>query len=101
MLERAHRDESFRVPELRHGCGQCVSLLADPARLTLLARLCRPETLQPDVASLIRDIHKNLLRLVVANQLPRREAEERGLHDHPYIAPGAGGLGEILNNSYV
>jgi uracil phosphoribosyltransferase len=25
---------------------------------------------------------------------------EKGLNDHQYIVPGAGGLGEILNNSY-
>jgi uracil phosphoribosyltransferase len=27
-------------------------------------------------------------------------AEEKGLTDHHYIVPGAGGVGEILNNSY-
>ena len=28
-------------------------------------------------------------------------AEESGLNDHQYILPGAGGLGEILNNAWV
>lgn len=28
-------------------------------------------------------------------------AEERGLDQHQYIVPGAGGLGEVLNNSWV
>lgn len=27
--------------------------------------------------------------------------EERGLNDHHYIVPGGGGLGEVINNSYV
>lgn len=27
--------------------------------------------------------------------------EEKGLNDHQYIVPGAGGLGELLNNSFV
>jgi hypothetical protein len=27
--------------------------------------------------------------------------EERGLDDHQYIVPGAGGLGEVLNNAWV
>ena len=27
--------------------------------------------------------------------------EESGLNDHHYIVPGAGGLGEIMNNSFV
>lgn len=33
--------------------------------------------------------------------LGRFWAEEKGLNDRQYIIPGAGGLGEILNNSYV
>jgi len=27
--------------------------------------------------------------------------EERGLNDRQYIVPGAGGVGELLNNSWV
>ena len=27
--------------------------------------------------------------------------EERGLTDHHYIVPGGGGLGEVMNNSFV
>jgi uracil phosphoribosyltransferase len=27
--------------------------------------------------------------------------EEKGLNDHQYIVPGAGGVGEILNNAWV
>lgn len=35
-------------------------------------------------------------------QIPgARKDEERGLDDHQYIVPGAGGLGEVLNNSWV
>ena len=30
-----------------------------------------------------------------------RPGEERGLDSHQYIVPGAGGLGEVLNNSWV
>jgi uracil phosphoribosyltransferase len=30
----------------------------------------------------------------------KRWTEEKGLNDHQYIVPGAGGLGEILNNAY-
>jgi hypothetical protein len=28
-------------------------------------------------------------------------AEEKGLDEHQYIVPGAGGVGEILNNAWV
>ena len=27
--------------------------------------------------------------------------EEKGLDDHDYIVPGAGGLGELMNNAWV
>jgi len=30
-----------------------------------------------------------------------RWADERGLDDHQYIVPGAGGIGEILNNAWI
>jgi uracil phosphoribosyltransferase len=30
-----------------------------------------------------------------------RPGDERGLDDHQYIVPGAGGLGEVLNNAWV
>jgi hypothetical protein len=30
-----------------------------------------------------------------------RWSEEKGLTDHHYIVPGGGGLGEIMNNSFV
>jgi len=38
---------------------------------------------------------------VLATVPGERWAEERGLTDHDYIVPGAGGLGEIMNNSFV
>lgn len=77
MLDRAYRSYAFRAPELPHSYGDRVHLLADPVLLTLLARLCRPETLQPDVTYLIRDIYETLVRVVIANELPRRETEIR------------------------
>lgn len=38
---------------------------------------------------------------VLATVPGTRWDEERGLTDHHYIVPGAGGLGEVLTNSYV
>ena len=77
MLDRAYRSYAFRIPELPHRYGERVHLLADPVLLTLLARLCRPETLQPDVTYLIRDMYETLVRVVIANELPQRETEIR------------------------
>lgn len=38
---------------------------------------------------------------ILKTELGERWSEERGLNDMQYIVPGAGGLGELLNNSYV
>jgi uracil phosphoribosyltransferase len=38
---------------------------------------------------------------VLATVPGTRWSEERGLDDHHYIVPGAGGVGEVLNNAWV
>lgn len=38
---------------------------------------------------------------VLETELGLRWSEERGLDDHHYIVPGGGGLGELMNNSWV
>lgn len=38
---------------------------------------------------------------VLATRPGTRWAEERGLNDNQYIVPGAGGLGELMNNAWV
>ena len=38
---------------------------------------------------------------VLATEPGTRWEEERGLDDHQYIVPGAGGVGEIMNNAWV
>jgi len=38
---------------------------------------------------------------VLETPLGARWDEERGLNDHAYIVPGAGGMGEVINNSFV
>lgn len=47
-------------------------------------------------------LDRGLSSEAVLKTLPgERWNEERGLNDHQYIVPGAGGIGEILNNSFV
>ncbi len=38
---------------------------------------------------------------VLATVPGTRWDDEKGLDDHQYIVPGAGGVGEILNNAWV
>jgi uracil phosphoribosyltransferase len=55
------------------------------------------------------EVHVYALRLdrglspedVLGTTPGQRWDEERGLNEHHYIVPGGGGLGEVMNNSYV
>jgi len=56
----------------------------------------------PDVTLYAFRLDRGLSAPDVLQTIPgTRWAEERGLTDKHYIVPGAGGLGEILNNAFV
>lgn len=79
----------------------------NPAKVLCLPTICTPEFL-----SAVLDAHPGLV--VYTARLDRglsdpevlrckpgeRWKEERGLDEHSYIVPGAGGMGELLNNSW-
>jgi len=77
MRETIYRSIEYKPPQLTHHYGANVHLLSDPVMLTQLARLSRPETLQPEVTWLVRDIYETLVRIVIAAELPRSAAEVR------------------------
>lgn len=85
----------------RHDGGQ-------PARIVCAHLIVTPEYVQR-IHSIYPDIRIHALRLdrgfsseaALASPPGTYPAEERGLNDHQYIVPGAGGLGEILNNAWV
>jgi uracil phosphoribosyltransferase len=56
----------------------------------------------PDVTVYALRLDRGLSPPEVLAAIPgERWDEERGLTDHHYIVPGAGGLGEIMNNAFV
>ena len=64
--------------------------------------LRRVRDLHPDVIVYALRVDRGLSSPAVLQTVPgTRWNEERGLDDHHYIVPGAGGLGEVLNNSFV
>jgi len=75
MREQAYRSYRFGLSELPHHYGSNVHLLSDPVLITQLARLSRPETVQPDITWLVRDLYEALVRVVLANELPLAHAE--------------------------
>lgn len=83
--------------------------VAGPARKFLALHLIlTPEYLarvtkaHPDVKIYGLRLDRGLSPKHVLQQTPGQSwNEERGLNDSDYILPGAGGLGEVLNNSFV
>ncbi len=79
-----------------------------PARTVLCHLMVTPEYLRR-LTQARPDVHVYALRLdrgmsseeVLATVPGSRWDEESGLNDHQYIVPGAGGLGELINNAFV
>ena len=74
----------------------CMNLVITPEYVRRLVRD------HPDVRLYAVRLDRGLSAPDVLAALPgERWEEERGLTDHQYIVPGAGGFGEVLNNSPV
>lgn len=78
-----------------------------PASVTLVTLICTPEFLRAALAHpsgpriLTARVDRGLSSPDVLATIPgTRWDEERGLDDDGYIVPGAGGVGELLNNSW-
>lgn len=70
-------------------------LIITPEYLKKVTSLC------PELQIFALRLDRGLSSEEVLNEEPGKFwNEEKGLNNHQYIVPGAGGLGEILNNSY-
>ncbi|HZS39566.1 MAG TPA: uracil phosphoribosyltransferase [Polyangia bacterium] len=79
-----------------------------PQKVIAVHLIITPEYLRhvrarhPDVIVYALRLDRGLSPADVLATVPgERWADERGLTDHHYIVPGGGGLGEIINNSFV
>lgn len=79
-----------------------------PLRVIAVHLIVTPEYLRhvtlhhPEVQVYALRLDRGLSSDDVLGQVPGAAwSEERGLTEHHYIVPGGGGLGEILNNSFV
>lgn len=79
-----------------------------PARVVFVHLIVTPEYVQrvhaahPEVSIHAIRLDRGFSTAAALERLPGAlAAEERGLDGHQYIVPGAGGLGEVLNNSWV
>lgn len=65
---------AYRPCEIEHRYGQQVHILKDPLALSLLARLCAKETIQPEISRLVVELYRVLVHEVVATEFPRAQA---------------------------
>src|SRR4051812_33780805 len=84
------------------------ALEGQPARCIAMHLIVTPEYIQrvhqehPDLAIYALRLDRGLSPAKVLRTEPGTLAgEERGLNERQYIVPGAGGVGEILNNAWV
>jgi uracil phosphoribosyltransferase len=83
-------------------------LYGKPLRIVAVHLIVTPEYVRhvtknhPNVTVYALRLDRGLSSPEVLATVPgERWAEEKGLTDHHYIVPGGGGLGEIMNNSFV
>lgn len=70
-------------------------LIITPEYLAKVTKAC------PDMHIFALRLDRGLSSSQILSEIPGKNwGQEKGLNDHSYIVPGAGGLGEILNNSY-
>lgn len=82
-------------------------VVGTPRLMVAMHLIITPEYIQkvtkecPDLKIVALRLDRGLSGEEVLKTIPGSYPQsERGLNDHQYIVPGAGGLGEILNNSY-
>src|SRR5213080_688495 len=72
MRDHAYDRIPYRPRQLEHRYGSNVHILADPLALTQLARLCAKGTYQPEINTLVAVLYRDLLRVIVNTEFPRR-----------------------------
>jgi len=84
------------------------ALEGKPAKCIAMHLIVTPEYVKnvlrahPDTIIYALRLDRGLSPEAVLQTVPgTRWEEEKGLDDHQYIVPGAGGVGEILNNAWV
>ena len=72
MRDHTYDHVSYRPSEIEHRYGPDVHILSEPLALTQLARLCAKGTNQPDINRLVGELYRDLLRVIVNAEFPRR-----------------------------
>lgn len=73
MKDAAYVSLSGREAELTHLYGDNFHILADSFLLSHMTRLCSPDTVQPAINSLVKDLYRYLVKAVLNGEFPRVE----------------------------
>ena len=111
------KDTTLFIPDPMGATGASVSHVLDrytanaddrPRRIVVCHLIVTPEYLRkittehPDVTIYAMRLDRGRSpKHVLQTTLGEKWDEERGLDDNDYIIPGAGGLGEVINNAFV
>lgn len=76
LLDQQYKENSipFSLSEIKHLYGKNVHILSDPFLHTHLSKLCSEETFQPVINELVTTIHSSLLKIVVNQEFPQKNA---------------------------
>lgn len=66
--------QTFKLSELDHNYGSNIHILNDPCMSSWLARLCSPQTFQPQINSLVDYLYTGLLKTVMNQEFPQKRA---------------------------
>lgn len=84
LMDAQFENFKFQLPELKHGYGKNVHILADPYLLLGLSTLCAPETKQPQLHYWIARLYRSLLQYAVCHSfeksLLRRSTRMKAMH---------------------
>jgi uracil phosphoribosyltransferase len=72
-IDKAYLEINFDRFELGHCYGENIHILQDPVSLGQLATLCQPETIQPTINNLVRELYQFLIGSVVRKEFPIEE----------------------------
>lgn len=114
LVETLSRQLFYFLIQWGHWLNYCKSIPSlpktsggKPRMMVAMHLIITPEYIQkvtkecPDLKIVALRLDRGLSGEEVLKTIPGTHvSEEKGLNQHQYIIPGAGGLGEILNNSY-
>ncbi len=86
----------FVHSEIDHAYGENVHILSSPVMMTLLAKVCAKNTIQPEANRIFTELYIDLVKLVINSEFPRKvcrmdsrmiEQNERGYYQGEVLDP--------------